>query len=59
MCEVREVESTSGGGSRRNDVVGSSGADFATSVCSYPKVAISKHFTVNQAETLIEAQRLI
>jgi hypothetical protein len=27
--------------------------------CSYPKVAISKHFTVNQAETLIEAQSLI
>jgi hypothetical protein len=26
---------------------------------SYPKVAISKHFTVNQAETLIEAQSLI
>jgi hypothetical protein len=28
-------------------------------VCSYPKVAISKHFNVNQAETLIEAQSLI
>lgn len=28
-------------------------------VCSYPKVAISKQFTVNQAETLIEAQSLI
>jgi hypothetical protein len=27
--------------------------------CSYPKVAISKHFTVNQAQTLIEAQSLI
>jgi hypothetical protein len=27
--------------------------------CSYPKVAISKRFTVNQAETLIEAQSLI
>jgi hypothetical protein len=27
--------------------------------CSYPKVAISKHFTVNQAEALIEAQSLI
>jgi len=27
--------------------------------CSYPKVAISKHFTVNQAETLIEAQCVI
>ena len=26
---------------------------------SYPKVAISKHFTVIQAETLIEAQSLI
>jgi len=25
----------------------------------YPKVAISKHFTVNQAQTLIEAQSLI
>jgi hypothetical protein len=28
-------------------------------VCSYPKVAISKYFTVNQAQTLIEAQSLI
>jgi hypothetical protein len=28
-------------------------------VCDYPKVAILKHFTVNQAETLIEAQSLI
>ena len=28
MCEVREAESTSGGVSRRVDVVGSSGADF-------------------------------
>ena len=28
-------------------------------LCSYPKVAISKHFTVNQAQTLIEAQSLI
>jgi hypothetical protein len=27
--------------------------------CSYPMVAISKHFTVNQAQTLIEAQSLI
>jgi hypothetical protein len=27
--------------------------------CSYPKVAISKHFTGNQAQTLIEAQSLI
>jgi hypothetical protein len=27
--------------------------------CSYPKVAISKHFTVNQAQTLIEAQSFI
>ena len=27
--------------------------------CSYPKVVISKGFTVNQAETLIEAQSLI
>ena len=27
--------------------------------CSYPKVAISKHFTVNQAQTLVEAQSLI
>jgi hypothetical protein len=27
--------------------------------CSYPKVAISKRFTVNQAQTLIEAQSLI
>jgi hypothetical protein len=26
---------------------------------SYPKVAISKHFTVNQAQTLIEVQSLI
>jgi hypothetical protein len=26
---------------------------------SYPKVAISEHFTVNQAQTLIEAQSLI
>ena len=26
--------------------------------CGYPKVAISNHFTDNQAETLIEAQRL-
>jgi hypothetical protein len=32
---------------------------LAITVCSYPKVAISKHFTVNQAETLIEAQSLI
>jgi len=30
-----------------------------TTVCSYPKVAISKHFTVNQAQTLIDAQSLI
>jgi hypothetical protein len=29
------------------------------SFCSYPKVAISEHFTVNQAQTLIEAQSLI
>jgi hypothetical protein len=28
---------------------------LAITVCSYPKVAISKHFTVNQAETLMEA----
>ena len=28
MCEVREAESTSGGVSRRVDVVGNSGADF-------------------------------
>jgi hypothetical protein len=28
-------------------------------VCSYPKVAISEHFTVNQTETLIKAQSLI
>jgi hypothetical protein len=28
-------------------------------VCSYPKVAISEHITVNQAQTLIEAQSLI
>jgi hypothetical protein len=27
--------------------------------CSYPKVAISKHFTVNQAQTMKVAQRLI
>jgi hypothetical protein len=27
--------------------------------CSYPKVAISKQLTVNQAETLIDAQSLI
>jgi hypothetical protein len=27
--------------------------------CNYPKVAISKHFTVKQAQTLIEAQSLI
>jgi hypothetical protein len=27
--------------------------------CSYLKVAISKHFTFSQAETLIEAQNLI
>ena len=25
-------------------------------VCGYPKVAISKHFTVNKAETLIVAE---
>ena len=31
----------------------------AVTFCSYPKVAISEHFTVNQAETLIEAQSLI
>jgi hypothetical protein len=30
-----------------------------TTFCSYPKVAISKHFNVNQAQTLIEAQSLI
>ena len=30
-----------------------------TSFCSYPKVAISEHFTVNQARTLIDAQSLI
>jgi hypothetical protein len=30
-----------------------------TTVCSYPKVAISKHFTVNQAETFIEVLSLI
>lgn len=27
--------------------------------CSYPKVAISKHFTINQTETFIEARSLI
>jgi hypothetical protein len=32
---------------------------FMPTVCSYPKVAISKHFTVNQVRTLIEAQSLI
>jgi hypothetical protein len=32
---------------------------FMPTFCSYPKVAISKHFTVNQAQTLIEAQSLI
>jgi hypothetical protein len=28
-------------------------------VCSYKKLAISKHFTVNQAGTLIELKSLI
>src|SRR5690606_27686783 len=32
---------------------------FSLTFCSYPKVAISKRFTVNQAQTLIEAQSLI
>jgi hypothetical protein len=32
---------------------------FCITVCSYPKVAISKHFTVNHTQTLKEAQRLI
>jgi hypothetical protein len=32
---------------------------LAITGCSYPKVAIFKHFTVNQAETLMEAQSLI
>jgi hypothetical protein len=32
---------------------------LAVTFCSYPKLANSKHFTVNQAETLIEAQNLI
>ena len=27
--------------------------------CSYPKVAISERFTINQAEILIKAQSLI
>src|SRR5690554_7108364 len=31
----------------------------ASTFCSYPKVAISKRFTVNQAQTLIKAQNLI
>jgi hypothetical protein len=31
----------------------------APTFCSYPKVAISEHFTINQAETFIEAQSLI
>ena len=35
------------------------GRQLRITFCSYPKVAISKHFTVNQAQTLIEAQSLI
>jgi hypothetical protein len=44
---------------RRHDVANVAQRSFATSFCSYPKVAISEHFTVNQAQTLIEAQSLI
>jgi hypothetical protein len=39
MCEVREAESTSGGVSRRVDVVGSSGADFDHIVPALGEVA--------------------
>jgi hypothetical protein len=33
--------------------------NLVATVRGYPKVAISKHFTVNQADTLIKAQSLI
>jgi hypothetical protein len=36
-----------------------SSSKLRTTFRSYPKVAISKHFTVNQAQTLIEAKSLI
>ena len=39
MCEVREAESTSGGVSRRVDVVGNSGADFDHIVLQLGEVA--------------------
>jgi len=32
---------------------------LAITFCGYPKVAISKRFTVNQAQTLIDAKSLI
>ena len=37
----------------------SKGLALRITVCSYPKVAISKHFSVNKTQTLIEAQSLI
>ena len=44
MCEVREAESTSGGVSRRVDVVGSSGADFDHITQIYESFAKSQIF---------------
>ena len=54
MCEVREAESTSGGVSRRVDVVGSSGADFdhiGKSICEV-RGKMNEKFNFNRAEQI-------
>ena len=52
MCEVCEAESTSGGVSRRVDVVGSSGADFDHIGPRIGEGAEKKALTFNFAPTL-------
>ena len=59
MCEVREAESTSGGVSRRVDVVGSSGADFDHIGKSIGEVRakLDEKFNFDQSEPMLFPDR--
>ena len=55
MCEVREAESTSGGVSRRVDVVGSSGADFDHIGKSIGEVRVFEELKVQEIQNVANA----
>ena len=55
MCEVCEAESTSGGVSRRVDVVGSSGADFDHIGKSIGEVRVFEELKVQEIQNVANA----